>query len=53
MKQHIERKMTPATSYNRAYLASATAYAKIPLWGTSDTLGPLGERCYWRLNENV
>ena len=26
-----------ATSPNRAYLASAIAYAKIPLWGTSDT----------------
>jgi len=31
------------TSPNRAYLASAIAYAKIPLWGTSDTLGTSGD----------
>jgi len=31
-----------ATADNRAYLASAIAYAKIPLWGTLDTLVTLG-----------
>jgi len=31
------------TAYNRAYLASAIAYAKISLRGTSDTLGTLYE----------
>ncbi len=30
------------TAYNRAYLASAIAFAKIPLRGTSDTLETLG-----------
>ena len=30
------------TAYNRAYLASAIAYAKIPLQGFSDTLKTLG-----------
>ena len=31
------------TAYNRAYLASVIAFAKIPLRGTSDTLEPLYE----------
>jgi len=35
--------MRRRTSDNRAYLASAIAYAKIPLRGTLDTLGMLGE----------
>ena len=34
------------TAYNRAYLASAIAYAKIPTRGTSDTLGTLYEEEY-------
>jgi len=29
------------TAYNRAYLASVIAFAKIPTQGTSDTLGTL------------
>jgi len=35
--------MNMFTAYNRAYLASAIAFAKIHLRGTSDTLGTLGE----------
>ena len=31
------------TAYNRAYLASVIAFAKIPTRGTSDTLGTLYE----------
>ena len=31
------------TAYNIAYLASAIAFAKIPLRGTSDTLETLSE----------
>jgi len=39
-KEHLQ---VIKTSPNRAYLASAIAYAKIPLWGTSDTLGTSGD----------
>lgn len=35
------------TSPNRAYPASLH-FVQIPLRGTSDTLGPLGEISFWR-----
>jgi len=35
------RMSNEGTAYNRAYLASAIAFAKIPLRGTSDMLGTL------------
>jgi len=40
-----------STSANRAYLALVIAYAQIPLWGTSDTLGTLSAIAGKRLKE--
>ena len=37
------RMSNEGTAYNRAYLTSANASAQIPLRGTSDTLGTLGD----------
>jgi len=39
----INSKIRLGTSDNRGYLAMANAFAQIPHWGTSDTLGTLGE----------